>query len=124
MNKTFLICLGVAIAGAVGSLARFGVSEAFKLATAFPAGTLTVNVLGAFVLGWVNATFKDPGYDVLRISLGVGLLGGFTTFSSMMFDADKMMSDAQFLRTAAYLGVTLFLGLLAVRVGGMMGRAA
>jgi CrcB protein len=123
MNKTWLMCLGVAAMGALGSLARFGVAEAFKLATAFPAGTLAVNVVGAFALGWVNATFRDaPGTDLWRIILGVGLLGGFTTFSSMMFDADKMMTDAQYLRTAAYLGASLFLGLVAVRAGVVVGK--
>ena len=124
MNKNLMICLGVAFMGAVGSLARFGVGEAFKLATAFPAGTLVVNVAGAFALGWVHATFKDPSQDVWRIALGAGLLGGFTTFSSMMLDADKMMTEAQYLRTAAYLGASLFLGLLAVRAGVLVGKAA
>ncbi len=121
MSKTWLMCAGVAVLGAAGSLARFGVAEAFKLATGFPAGTLAVNVLGAFALGWVNATFDEPGYEVWRIALGVGLLGGFTTFSSMMFDADKMMTDGQYVRTSAYLGASLFLGLLAVRAGALAG---
>ena len=122
MNKAWLMCAGVAGFGAVGSLARFGVSEAFKVATGFPAGTLVVNVIGAFALGGVNATFKGLGDDVWRIALGVGLLGGFTTFSSMMSDADKMMTDAQYLRTAAYLGASLFLGLVAVRAGAIVGK--
>jgi CrcB protein len=122
MNRTFLVCTGVAVFGAAGSLMRFGVAEAFKLVTGFPAGTLAVNLAGAFALGWVNATLKDPGHDLWRLALGVGLLGGFTTFSSMMFDADKMMTDAQYLRTAAYLGASLFLGLLAVRAGVIVGK--
>ena len=122
MNKTLLMCVGIGVLGAAGSLARFGVAEACRLATAFPAGTLAVNVAGAFALGWVNATFKDPGYDVWRIVLGVGLLGGFTTFSSMMADADNMMTDAQYLRTAGYLGASLFLGLVAVRAGVIVGK--
>jgi CrcB protein len=61
---------------------------------------------------------------VWRLVLGVGLLGGFTTFSSMMFDADKMITDAQYIRTALYLGASLFLGLVAVRAGVIVGKGA
>ena len=131
MNRTLLTCIGIALMGAVGSLARFGVAEAFKLATAYPAGTLAVNLLGAFALGWVNVVFSGgtggagwggDGGEVWRLVLGVGLLGGFTTFSSMMFDADKMLTDAQYLATAAYLGGSIFLGLVAVRAGAIVGK--
>jgi len=131
MNKMLLTCIGIAVMGAVGSLARFGVSQACGLMTAYPAGTLVVNVAGAFALGWVNAVFSGGaggngvgGGDVWRLVLGVGLLGGFTTFSSMMFDADKMMTDAQYFRTALYLGASLFLGLVAVRAGVIVGKGA
>jgi CrcB protein len=123
MNKVLLTCVGVGILGAAGSLMRYGVAEGFKLATSYPAGTLAVNVVGAFALGWVNTAFKDvPGWEVWRIALGVGLLGGFTTFSSMMWDSDKMLTDAQYLKTAAYLGLSVFLGLLAVRAGALVGK--
>ena len=93
MNKVMLTWIGVAVAGAVGSVVRFGVAELWKLATAYPAGTLTVNLLGSFALGWVNTKFADaPESALWRYTLGVGLIGGFTTFSSMMWDADKMMT--------------------------------
>src|SRR5262245_20945756 len=57
MNK-MLTLVGIGAFGAMGSMARFGVGELWGLATKYPAGTLTVNLLGAFALGWVNAVFK------------------------------------------------------------------
>ena len=123
MNKVMLTWIGVAIAGALGSVARFGVSEVWKLATRYPAGTLTVNLVGAFALGWVNTKFLDaPESAFWRYTLGVGLLGGFTTFSSMMFDSDRMMNDAQYFPAAAYLGLSVFLGMVAVRAGVMVAK--
>ncbi|HEY4330226.1 MAG TPA: CrcB family protein [Phycisphaerae bacterium] len=128
MNKyAILTWAGIAVAGAAGSLARFGVAQAFRIMTDYPAGTLTVNLAGAFALGWVNASFKPDGgmSEAWRLVLGVGLLGGFTTFSSMMFDADKMLLEASYIRASAYVAASLFLGLLAVRLGAMMaGKSA
>ncbi len=124
MNKMLLTWVGIGVFGAVGSMARFGTAELWGLVTKYPAGTLTVNLLGAFALGWVNTVFSgsDGSASTWRFVLGVGLLGGFTTFSSMMFDADKMMTDAQFVPAAVYLAASVLLGLLAVRAGVIVGR--
>ena len=69
----------VALGGALGCLARFGVSSALPR-LAFPWHTLAVNLVGAFVLG---ALFLDHGMDHrLRLAVAVGFLGGFTTLST------------------------------------------
>jgi CrcB protein len=126
MNKMAWVWLGVAFFGALGSVARFGVSQISALVTNYPAGTLAVNVLGAFLLGWVHSALTGPtdgAANFWRIVLGVGFLGGFTTFSSMMLDADNMMiPNSHYLRAAAYLAASLFLGLAAVRLGAIVGK--
>ena len=126
MNQALATSIGIAIAGAAGSLARYGVGLAFKATTNFPAaGTLCVNLVGAFALGWVYSMTEGVigGSTMWKLIIGVGFLGGFTTFSSMMFDADKMMSEAAYWQMAGYLSASLFLGLVAVRLGVVLGKA-
>ena len=81
----------LALAGALGTLARYGASElANRLAGGhYPLGTFTVNVLGSFLFGfiWHLAAVRLLIPDQLRIILLVGFMGSFTTFSSLMFDS-------------------------------------
>lgn len=123
MNKQLWLWVGIAAFGAAGSVARYGMGQLAGLMTAYPAGTMAVNILGAFAAGWVNAALLDrPGAaEAWRVIIGVGLLGGFTTFSAMMLDADKLMGGAWY-RAAGYLAATLILGLVAVRLGAIAGR--
>ncbi len=126
MSRMAWVWIGVGAFGALGSMARFGMAELSKKFTTYPAGTLTVNVLGAFLLGWVYGALSsstDGTANFWRIVLGVGFLGGLTTFSSMVSETDGMLNNAAYLRAAAYLGMSLFLGLGAVRLGAIVGRA-
>jgi CrcB protein len=79
----------VALAGAVGALARFGVHAAVQSRTAsrFPYGTIVVNVTGSFALGVLVGlvTYQGLGADV-RTIVGTGFLGAYTTFSSYSYD--------------------------------------
>lgn len=81
----------LALAGAMGTLARYGISElANRLAGGtYPLGTFTVNVLGSFLFGfiWHLAAVRLLIPDHVRIILLVGFMGSFTTFSSLMFDS-------------------------------------
>jgi CrcB protein len=124
MNKQMWLWVGIAAFGAAGSVARYGVGQLAGLVTAYPAGTMAVNILGAFAAGWVNAALEHrPGAaEAWRIVISVGLLGGFTTFSAMMLDTDRLMGSAWY-RAAGYLAATLILGLAAVRLGAIVGRA-
>jgi CrcB protein len=82
----------VAIGGAVGSAARYGVGLAAAriLGAAFPWGTLIVNVVGGLAMGLLAARV-GPAEENMRLLLGVGVLGGFTTFSAFSLDTLRLM---------------------------------
>ena len=105
----------VALGGAVGSLARWGLAEVSPV----PWGTFTVNVAGSFLIGLLAASLFAR-HPRLRLLLGVGLLGGFTTFSTHLLDAYDLLDEP--LRAAAYVGGTLVACLLSVTLGLSLGR--
>lgn len=79
----------VAAGGAAGSVARYLVAilAARAFGTALPWGTLAVNILGSFAIGWLAATLARGAPDILRPLLVTGFLGGFTTFSAFALEA-------------------------------------
>jgi CrcB protein len=79
----------VALAGAAGALARFGVHAAVQSRTAsrFPFGTVVVNLTGSFALGLLVGLVTYQGLDAdVRTVVGTGFIGAYTTFSSFSFD--------------------------------------
>jgi fluoride exporter len=107
--------------GAVGTLARYGLQGVVqhRVNSTFPAGTLTVNLLGCFLLGGV----AQYGFNHLtippewRIAITVGFFGAFTTFSSFSYETVRMFEDGAWSSAAFYLGLSLIGGLLAVMLG-------
>lgn len=81
----------VGTGGAIGALCRFYLGQAVDRES-FPLGTLTVNLLGSFVLGLV--TFGASGHDVV-LFVGVGACGSFTTFSSFSVDTVRLWEDGR-----------------------------
>lgn len=117
----------VGIGGFLGANARFLVAQAVVTLwpTRFPLGTLLINVSGSFllgVLGSVIAQRLSPASDMFRLALGVGFLGAFTTFSTFELETHSLLEDGAWLTASAYVGVSVFVGLLAVRVGLVLGR--
>ena len=112
--------LYVAIGGAVGSTARYLLASAINQARAphAAAGTFVVNVIGCFTFGIILAISEHRGAlsSSTRAFLLVGVLGGFTTFSSYAYETFVMLRDAQFLHAALSAGGQVFLG-LALSVG-------
>ena len=109
--------LSIGVGGALGTLARVGV---FAVAERFgspgaPIGVLTVNVLGSFIFGLIVGLAKQPGGIVtpLEKTLLVGVLGGFTTFSTFAFDAVTMLESGRML--------TAFLFIVGSNVGAILG---
>lgn len=101
--------LWLGLAGAAGTLLRAGLTTlAVRLLGAgFPWGTLAVNVAGSFAFGVVFAARARGGLSTeLETILLVGLLGGFTTYSSFAFHAAEMLSGGRFLAAAAYMAAT------------------
>jgi CrcB protein len=84
----------VAIGGALGSVARYGVARLWPMAPGgFPVPTLTVNLLGSFAIGlfyiWITAR-GESGSDTLRLFWMTGVLGGFTTYSAFALESSLL----------------------------------
>lgn len=123
MINVFLVAAG----GALGSVLRYLVGLFFTrwLGPAFPWGTLTVNVLGSFAIGFLAEAIArrfDASVE-LRVFLVTGILGGFTTFSSFSLDTAVLFERGAFAATAGYLAASLGLSLAAVFAGLALGRA-
>ena len=104
----------VATGGAVGTLARYGLDEALGTVGEVPASTLAVNLVGALALGLL------VGHGVstrLRLLLGTGLLGGFTTYSAFAIQAHDLGAGGDLVLGAAYAGVTVVGGLVLAALG-------
>lgn len=118
-----LLVLSVAAGGALGSLARYGLSHALSARGGWPVGTLVENVAGAFLLGlllqWLLlAGHETPRRRWLRLTLGTGVLGGFTTYSAVALDLHGLLAAGRTGLAAVYAAVTV-LGGAAACLGGM-----
>ncbi len=115
----------VGIGGAVGSIARYHIGVAsLKRWPGFPWGTLAVNVIGSFVLcALMSLVLKGRLEDTTRIALGVGVLGGFTTYSTFNYETIALAQAGSYGRAVAYVVATM-LGCLAVGVLGWFSARA
>ncbi|MBA4057048.1 MAG: fluoride efflux transporter CrcB [Marivirga sp.] len=118
--------LAVGFGGFLGSVARYVTVKSIdeKLNAVFPYGTLTVNVIGSFLLGliytWIT---RKPGMtDTWRLFLGAGFCGGFTTFSAFALENFNLIQQKLVGTSLAYVSVSLLAGLLALAVGVWIGR--
>lgn len=114
------VFIGVAMLGGFGAMLRFLLDGAVstRSRTALPLGTLAVNLIGALALGVLVGAGVSG--DALRL-LAIGLLGGFTTFSTWMFETHRLAEDGMIRVAAANVTVSLVLGVLAVWVGELIG---
>ena len=120
----------VALGGALGSLARWGVSEAVDgtgaVGDGFPWATFLVNVTGCLALGvligWLADRPSAPWW--VRPLVALGFLGGFTTFSTYALDARDLSASGHSGQAALALVAGVAAGLLAVTAGLRVGRAA
>ncbi|MDS7596963.1 fluoride efflux transporter CrcB [Agrobacterium tumefaciens] len=117
----------VATGGAIGSVLRYlvGVWSVRIAGTTFPWGTLVVNVVGSFLIGFLfefiarrmNASME------MRLFIVTGVLGGFTTFSSFSLDAAALFERGAFSLSAVYVIATLVVSMVAVFAGLALGRS-
>ncbi len=124
MDKIFLVGIG----GAVGSILRFLVSGWVQSVSgvSFPFGTLAVNVLGCFVIGVLSylADVRGVLTPEMRALLVIGVLGGFTTFSSFGNETMALVRDGEMGYAFANVALSLLLGLGAVYLGRTLGGLA
>lgn len=117
----------ISAGGALGSLARWALGEALPHdAGDLPWSTMTANVSGSLLLGLLAALLAEvwPSRRYLRPFLGVGLLGGYTTFSTYMLDTRGLLAAGRPGLAAGYLAGTVLVGLLAVFAGVLVGRSS
>lgn len=118
----------VAAGGALGAVIRYGVSLVVRTLTApsfFPFGTFLINVIGCFAFGAIVSVGDGRGglSPSARAFLLVGILGGFTTFSSFGWETFELMRDGQIGLALVNVGGQFILGLLAVWAGYYLPRA-
>ena len=118
MLKNLLI---IGTGGFIGSIARYLVSQ-LNLTIIFhsiPVGTLTVNVAGSFIIGFLTGIAEKSMIltPEWRLFLMVGLCGGFTTFSAFANENLMLIHNGQVLTVLLYTGLSIFLGFLAVYLG-------
>ncbi|MGN7998566.1 fluoride efflux transporter CrcB [Sphingomonas sp. 22176] len=123
MPNLFLVMLG----GAFGSAARYGVGRlgVALLGPAFPWGTLAVNIVGGFLMGLLGAGLMRFGEaaEQARLLLGVGVLGGFTTFSSFSLETFAMLERGDVFLASGYVLVSVLGAIGAVAIGMTLARA-
>ncbi len=115
--------IAVMLGGALGSALRMWMSllVAVRFGETFPTGTLVVNVSGCFAIGIFAALTGPDGMllvsPIVRQGVMVGVLGGFTTFSSFGLQTLELLQSGDWLRAGLNIGLSVFLCLLAVWLG-------
>lgn len=110
---------GVLVIGGLGSMARFMVDRAVarRAARSFPFGTLTVNITGAVLLGFITGLALNHPAALLA---GTAFVGAYTTFSTWMFETQRLTEERQLLPAAANIAVSVVLGVAAAAAGQAM----
>lgn len=118
--------LWVALGGAIGSVARFAIGELLRrppLPPQFPWATFTVNLTGAFAIGWIFGWAADASISPQhRAFLMVGVLGGFTTFSAFSLETAGLLQSAQFGKALLYVISSVVLSVAATFAGFGLAR--
>jgi fluoride exporter len=117
----------VAVGGAIGSVLRYcvGVWALRLMGPAFPWGTLTVNVVGCFLIGFLSELItRKYGTSIeLRLLLITGFLGGFTTFSAFSLDTIALFERGALVAAASYVIASIAVSLAAVFAGLVLVRS-
>jgi len=132
MTSPFIASLHVALGGAIGSVLRYQAGRwttwwlGPEAVTTFPWPTLGVNAIGSVLMGLLAGWLarQGQGSDELRLLLGVGVLGGFTTFSAFSLELVVLMQRGQFTFAALYLILSVALGVTGLIFGLAVMRLA
>lgn len=129
----FTASLNVAIGGGVGALLRYQLGRGMthwlgpQVVTSFPWATLAANVIGSLAMGllagWLARHGSTHG-EQWRLLIGVGLLGGFTTFSAFSLELMRLIERGQAATALTYAGVSVLAGLVALYLGLIVMRVA
>ncbi|MBT8102763.1 MAG: fluoride efflux transporter CrcB [Gammaproteobacteria bacterium] len=131
MHVVLYSYLFVALGGALGAMARFALNVLLQRDVEFPWGTLTANLLGCLVMGFLaqlissTAWFNDAGIipDQYRLLFAVGFCGSFTTLSALVLELNTMIQKNELFYSFSYLVSTLVGGFACFYLGVMIMRA-
>ena len=117
----------VGVGGFIGANARFMVERVVgaMFETRFPLGTFVINISGSFLLGILGTIIAQrvmPSSESLRLALGIGFLGAYTTFSTFEYETHALFEDGSWFTATTNMVASLFVGLLAVRAGIVVAR--
>ncbi|GAB2823450.1 fluoride efflux transporter FluC [Ferruginibacter profundus] len=115
MFKNFLL---VGLGGALGSMLRYATSLLISFKT-FPFATLTINIVGSFIIGLVLAfSLKDEAFlNNWKLFLATGLCGGFTTFSAFSAENVVLLQNEKYLLALLYIVISIIAGIAAAWLG-------
>jgi fluoride exporter len=116
--------LYIGAGGFIGAILRYWVSAWIQMGIiTFPFGTLGVNTIGSFFLGFILhlSEFKGIFSEQARVFLAIGVLGSFTTMSTFSYESLKLLEQNQILLFIANVLATLFFTLFAVYIGKILG---
>jgi fluoride exporter len=115
MIKNLLL---VGLGGSIGSMARYAASLLIK-SKSFPYGTLTVNIIGSFIIGLLFAmSIKEEGmFENWKLFLATGICGGFTTFSAFSLENMGLLQSGKIGMAVTYILLSIVLGILATFLG-------
>jgi CrcB protein len=118
---TVLVWTGVTLIGGIGSVLRFLVDRAVarRVARSFPFGTLTVNISGAALLGFLGGLALSKYAALLA---GTAFVGAYTTFSTWMLETQRLSEERQMLSAFANIVVSVVLGIAAALLGQWVGE--
>lgn len=120
MSSHSRVLLAISAGGVVGALARYGLGELIPRHTGqWPWATWLVNTSGCLLIGVLMVLITDvwPGHPLLRPFLGIGVLGGYTTFSTAMVEVQQLVTAGRPGAGLLYLAATVLAALVAVTAG-------
>jgi len=116
----------IALAGSLGTLARYGLGGFVQGLTGkvFPWGTVAVNLLGCLLFGMLWSAMEERWAlnSHTRLIILIGFLGAFTTFSTFVVETMQLLGDAEWLPALGYFSIVKFGGLAALLAGLALGR--
>lgn len=116
--------LAVALGGSLGALGRYGVTHLMNVWKGgdFPYGTMTANMLGCLLIGFLATRLHDHPSEFLRLAVLTGFLGSFTTYSTFGYESVQLLRGDQGFLGFVYLGVHIILGLGLVALGARLAK--
>jgi len=116
--------LAIAVAGSAGALLRYVLATQIgRLNLRFPLATFVINVTGSLFLGWfLSFVVKHNVSDTTRLAIGVGFVGAYTTFSTVMYESNRLADEGAGFEAILNLLGSLIVGIMAVRLGMILAR--